>query len=298
MRVLLFTLLLSQTKKAFCATCTTEGTGNWEDCMQKCNDKDLILACPSDSMHNTAISNECGQGWIGVNDRLNEGDYMCNGEAVSFTPWWTNEPSGANEDCVETYAANTYNGRWNDVPCSSERNCICAPAPGDAGSCFHASGAATLESGASKKMSELSLGDVVQIADEEGKISFSQVLLLPHKKNDELATFLNLTTESGKATLMTPDHLIPRCGETKILSMASELTVGDCLLTVDGKETLTEITSVVANGIYTAVTKAKFVVVDGIVASPFSRDSDRDHSMREYEELMKLLENKQKLELD
>eukprot|EP00613_Pedinella_sp_CCMP2098_P047046 CAMPEP_0171842242 /NCGR_PEP_ID=MMETSP0992-20121227/15077_1 /TAXON_ID=483369 /ORGANISM="non described non described, Strain CCMP2098" /LENGTH=311 /DNA_ID=CAMNT_0012459449 /DNA_START=59 /DNA_END=991 /DNA_ORIENTATION=+ len=148
--------------EADCATCTTEGTGNWEDCMQKCNDKDLILACPSDSMHNTAISNECGQGWIGVNDRLNEGDYMCNGEAVSFTPWWTNEPSGANEDCVETYAANTYNGRWNDVPCSSERNCICAPAPGDAGSCFHASGAATLESGASKKMSELSLGDVVQ----------------------------------------------------------------------------------------------------------------------------------------
>ena len=167
----------------------------------------------------------------------------------------------------------------------------------DAGSCFHASGTATLESGASKKMSELSLGDVIQIADEEGNLSFSQILMLPHKKNDELATFLNLTTESGKTTLMTPDHHIPRCGETIVLSMASELFVGDCLLTVDGKETLTEINSVVASGIYTAVTKEKFIVVDGIVASPFSRDSDRDHSMREYEEFRKVLENKQKLEL-
>jgi len=146
-------------------------------------------------------------------------------------------------------------------------------------------------------MSELSLGDVVQVADEEGKISFSQILLLPHKKNDELATFLNLTTESGKTTLMTADHLIPRCGETIILSMASELSVGDCLLTADGKETLTEIASVVANGVYTAVTKAKFILVDGIVASPFSRDSDRDHSMREYEEFRKSLEIKQKLEM-
>ena len=32
--------------------------------------------------------------------------------------------------------------------------------------------------------------------------------------------------------------------------------------------------------------------------SPLSRDSDRDHSMREYEELQKLLEDKQKVELD
>jgi len=176
--------------------------------------------------------------------------------------------------------------------------CYCKDvSPNDAGSCFHASGTATLESGASKKMSELSLGDVVQIADEEGNLSFSQILMLPHKKNDELATFLNLTTESGKTTLMTADHLIPRCGETIVLSMASELFVGDCLLTTDGKETLTEINSVVASGIYTAVTKEKFIVVDGIVASPFSRDSDRDHSMREYEEFRKVLENKQKLEL-
>jgi len=80
--------------------------------------------------------------------------------------------------------------------------------------------------------------------------------------------------------------------------MASELLVGDCLFTVDGKETLTEISSVVANGIYTAVTKAKFIVVDSIVASPFSRDSDRDHSMREYEELRIVFEKEQELALD
>jgi len=278
--------------------CSKQGSGTWDQCKANCEAEGQMLACPSDTADNAAILNQCGSGWIGVNDQETEDAFMCNGEAASFLNWKSSEPNEENggENCIEND-----DGLWNDAVCSGVKDCICQPAPappGDAGSCFHASGAATLESGASKKMSELSLGDVVQIADEEGKLSFSQILLLPHKKNNELATFLNLTTESGKTTLMTLDHLIPRCGETVILSMASELLVGDCLLTVDGKETLTEITSVVANGIYTAVTKAKFIVVDSIVASPFSRDSDRDHSMREYEELRIVLEQEQKLELD
>jgi len=131
-----------------------------------------------------------------------------------------------------------------------------------------------LESGASKPFSELSLGDVIKTSDGEGQFSFSPVLSLPHAKNTEPAAFLTLITETNKAVDMTSDHFIPKCDTT--LVTASELNVGDCLLTIDGKETLTEISSTLKSGVYTAITKDKFIVVDGIVASPHSKNSDLD----------------------
>jgi len=68
---------------------------------------------------------------------------------------------------------------------------------------------------------------------------------------------------------MTPDHYIPNCAGREIT--ADKLVVGDCLDTIDGSETLFEITSVKKSGIYTATTKDKYIVVDGIVASPYSK---------------------------
>jgi len=139
------------------------------------------------------------------------------------------------------------------------------------GTCFHADGTVLLESGVSKRFSELGLGDVVKTSDGEGTFSFNPVLTLPHAKNTQTATFLNLTTETGKSVIMTPDHYIPDCAGEELT--ANKLVVGDCLNTIDGKETLFEITSVKKSGIYTATTKDKYIVVDGIVASPHSKFS-------------------------
>eukprot|EP00613_Pedinella_sp_CCMP2098_P020808 CAMPEP_0171691086 /NCGR_PEP_ID=MMETSP0991-20121206/5341_1 /TAXON_ID=483369 /ORGANISM="non described non described, Strain CCMP2098" /LENGTH=177 /DNA_ID=CAMNT_0012279271 /DNA_START=61 /DNA_END=590 /DNA_ORIENTATION=+ len=61
------------------------------------------------------------------------------------------------------------------------------------GACFHGDGALLLESGATKKFSELRIGDVITTSNGQGVFSFSPVLFLPHKNNTEAAAFLSLT---------------------------------------------------------------------------------------------------------
>ena len=150
-----------------------------------------------------------------------------------------------------------------------------APAPTPApttGACFHGDGTVLLESGSSKRLSGLSLGDRIKTSDGQGSFSFSPVLTLPHANNSEPASFLTLTTETGKVVDMTSDHFVPKC-DLKVIT-ADELAVGDCLLTIDGKETLMEISSAAKMGVFTAITQGKFIVVNGVVASAFSKDSD------------------------
>lgn len=142
------------------------------------------------------------------------------------------------------------------------------------GTCFHGASLVSLEGDMAKPMTELQVGDKILTATADGTtFSFEAITELPHKAgNSEMGTFLELKTDSGKAVRMTGGHFIPKCnGE---LEPAAEIVVGDCLFTVDGKETVTEITSATKFGIYTAITKNKFIVVDGIVASPYSLAND------------------------
>jgi hypothetical protein len=129
-------------------------------------------------------------------------------------------------------------------------------------------------------MTELQVGDKIKTSDENGNFGFSPVITLPHKAgNSEMAKFLKLTTESGKAVRMTPGHLLPNCaGE---LLPASQLQIGDCLITVDGKETLVEISTATKFGVYTAITAHKYIVADGFVASPFSIENDQHQATDE-----------------
>ena len=160
----------------------------------------------------------------------------------------------------------------------------------DTGACFHGNGTVLLESGASKRLSEVNIGDRIKTSDDKGVYSFSPVVTLPHKKNTEPATFLTLTTETKKAVDMTSDHFIPNCDYEVVT--AGKLVVGDCVVTMDGKETLVEITTTEKSGVYTAVTKNKFIVVDGIVASPYSSSSKDDQGpvgvYEKYRELLAL----------
>jgi hypothetical protein len=163
------------------------------------------------------------------------------------------------------------------------------------GACFHGDGTVLLESGLSKRLSDLKVGDKIISSDGLDHFSFSPVTVLPHAKNLEPAAFLNLTTETGKSVEMTSDHFIPKCDQEIV--MASELVVGDCLLTVDGKETITEVSSSVKPGVYTAITKDKFIVVNGIVASPFSKNSDLVHPQKEIEKYELELERERQRKL-
>lgn len=134
--------------------------------------------------------------------------------------------------------------------------------------CFFGGDKLLLESGAVKLLSEVALGDKVQTADANGVLSFSEVLALPHAANNKLASFVNVATTSGKSVKATKMHLLQQCNGS--LAYAASLVVGDCLRTVDGDEAVTAVSMAMAEGIYTAVTTNEFIVVNGIVASPFA----------------------------
>mmetsp|Transcript_28443 Transcript_28443/g.58170 ORF Transcript_28443/g.58170 Transcript_28443/m.58170 type:complete len:353 (-) Transcript_28443:172-1230(-) len=176
---------------------------------------------------------------------------------------------------------------WSVDTCTYQ---VAAQDAAGSGSCFHADGTLMLEAGSSKRFSELNLGDRIYTSDGQGGFSFNPVLTLPHANNADPAMFLTLTTETGKKVALTSDHFIPKCNLNEVT--ASKLVVGDCLLSVDGNETLTEISSAVKYGVFTATTQDKFIVVDGVVASHFSKNSDPAKPELDYEKYRLELEQK------
>ena len=121
-------------------------------------------------------------------------------------------------------------------------------------------------------------------ADRSGNISASPVLFLPHKKNDITRKFDEVTLANGMVLRMTRNHLLPLCDGS--LVTARSLKEGDCLMTTSGtSEVATTTQNVEAGGIYTAVTKKEYLVVDGIVASPFALAHGIAHSFFDREDV-------------
>jgi hypothetical protein len=136
------------------------------------------------------------------------------------------------------------------------------------GGCFSGDSTVTLESGKNKPLSSVSVGDRILSADINGKLSFSDVVFIPHQRNTVEASFVDITTHSGKFLRATPMHLIVTCDSD--LVYASALGAGTCLLTIDGEETVATIKTSNGQGIYTAVVLSnEYLVVGGVVASPF-----------------------------
>jgi len=138
--------------------------------------------------------------------------------------------------------------------------------------CFSADDEVTLESGLSKRLSDLKVGDRILSADKTGDLSFSDVVFLPHGLNHKTATFIELTTATGKQLRVTKSHLMVTCEGTTVT--AGSLSPDVCLRTVDGEDVLTATKKVQANGIYTAITHNEFIVVGGVIASPFAMNHE------------------------
>ena len=89
--------------------------------------------------------------------------------------------------------------------------------------------------------------------------------------------FVQIMTESGRDLKMTRNHILPcgACGSSVSVShplpliSASQVNVGDCVMTVSGEERVRSVEIAGGLGVYTIVTKEEFVVVNGIIASPF-----------------------------
>jgi Hint module len=141
-------------------------------------------------------------------------------------------------------------------------------------SCFAGSETVKLESGETKPISEVRAGDRVLAADSFKRTLISEVVFVPHTENTDKAAFTHITTTKGRDIKMTGGHVIPAgaCGSTSPLPdvHASSVTVGDCIMTVSGMEKVSAVETVDGQGLYTIVTKEEYVVVNGIIASPFA----------------------------
>lgn len=139
--------------------------------------------------------------------------------------------------------------------------------------CFAGTETVTLESGDFRPISDVKIGDRVLAANSGGEAKFSDVIFVPHSTNTEFATFAQISTVGGRDIKMTQNHILPSgvCGSTSSMPLvyASQVSVGDCILTVSGEERVSKVISVHGEGVYTVVTNEEFVIVNGIVASPF-----------------------------
>lgn len=140
-------------------------------------------------------------------------------------------------------------------------------------SCFAAHETVQLEDGSMKVMEEVVVGDRVLALDENDTPKFADVVFIPHKRNNDVATFLKFETEHGLSIKMTPKHLVFNqvCdkSDTKALVQASEVEVGSCLISVSGLERVVTKTTGKGQGVYTLVLSEPYLVVSGVVASPF-----------------------------
>ena len=125
-----------------------------------------------------------------------------------------------------------------------------------------------------KPISEVWAGDRVLAADASRRTLFSEVVFVPHGANTDKTVFTHITTTQGRDIKMTHSHILPAgaCGSTSPLPdvYASSVTVGDCIMTVSGMEEVSAVETVQGEGLYTIVTKEEYVVVNGIIASPFA----------------------------
>jgi hypothetical protein len=124
-----------------------------------------------------------------------------------------------------------------------------------------------VEGGRRKAMADVQVGDRILAANSHGDFSYSDVVFLPHGYNDKITEFIEISTNMNNTVKFTEQHLVKTCSGA--LAVVGSLKSGACVKTVHGDALLTSINRVKSRGIYTVVTMDEFVVVDGIIASPF-----------------------------
>ena len=149
----------------------------------------------------------------------------------------------------------------------------CAEEDDDA--CFAGSETVLLESGETRALSEVSVGDRVQVVGADGALKFSEVVFLPHSANTDRTTFTELQMASGNTLRATPAHFVlaGACGADAFeLTAMKYVSEGSCVQTASGEDEVTGSSLVVDHGVYTLVTKEAtgLVVVNGVRASSFA----------------------------
>ena len=147
------------------------------------------------------------------------------------------------------------------------------------GGCFADTETVTLESGETKMLFEVEVGDYVQVAIAgDASMRFAPVIYIPHERSNSMkSSFVSISTGSERSIRVTPSHLLMSgdCDSdesTFRLQYASRVTLGACLLTSEGKDTVISTDTTSGSGIATLVTaeSSGLLIVNGIVASSFA----------------------------
>jgi hypothetical protein len=141
--------------------------------------------------------------------------------------------------------------------------------------CFAGSEIVTLESGVWKLIADVVVGDRVLASTAQGAFVYSDVIAVPHAKNNDRVMFNEISLANGADIRMTGEHLLPvaaSCGVDAVFTViaAKEVAVNSCVMTVNGQSAVVSNNKVAGAGIYTIVTNEEYVVVNGVVASPFA----------------------------
>ena len=138
--------------------------------------------------------------------------------------------------------------------------------------CFAESELINLESGETKAISEIRVGDRVMTSDKQLLLSFSTVIAVPHSRNKFHSPFVIIRTADDGDITLSPDHLILSgvCGLELRLQKASSVVVGGCLQGVAHQTRITSVEQIGGSGVYTIVTNNALLVVNGFVASSFA----------------------------
>lgn len=155
------------------------------------------------------------------------------------------------------------------------------------------------------RMDSILVGDTILTANQHGELSPSTVVYLPHSHNDNLASFLEIKTKENTLKL-TSSHLIMICDDCEScynprLVYAYQVETGQCVLEasilhskglLDSNNILFEdkarsttvisVKKVVDSGLYTLVTDNEFLIVNGVIVSPFETAHSIAHNFYEF----------------
>jgi hypothetical protein len=247
---------------AYCDTYGCETTYNCDDDSDD-NGNAFSCACSSCAMTSGTCSDAetfCVDQAEGVASACQAGDTT-----------WSCSGTGCTADNV---------GDCTDICTSiscSESSFSCDDGGDDDDGCFAGSETVLMECGATKVISSVEVGDVIQVVSADGSLTFSEVVFLPHGANTQKATFAELELTSSNSLRATPMHyvLAGACGADAFeLTAMKDIAEGSCVQTANGEDEVTSNSLVVDHGIYTVVTKEStgMVVVNGVRASSFAHN--------------------------
>lgn len=167
------------------------------------------------------------------------------------------------------------------------------PSSDNTPACFSADSLISLSNGQQVPIIDISVGDEILGVDGSGKITATSVVYIPHLANSRDSDFVAITysfANTSHTIQLTPKHLLPvclardcsTCSSSAALFHASEVTLESCIR-IYGRDTLLwshpdSIVSLRKSGVYSLVTKAPFLLVNGVVASPF----ETNHMLSRY----------------